>query len=127
MPVWGTLLVSVCTIAITALVNIRIKFSQDETTAARELTRLAATLAKWAGTVSTALLLVLDLLSIEPLTRLAVAKIAAEIATILFVLTSTLISELFKLLKEHLKLISRLTTITSAVAEAASNHRSNRL
>jgi hypothetical protein len=119
MPVWGSFVLSALTITITTMVNLLIKFAPDAKTARKELVGLALTLIQWSLIPLNLVVLVLDVNSKEPLSRLVVAEIACEVGAIFFVLLVMLMRKLVALLRNQFSLIKlhaqAIKTLTDAV------------
>ncbi len=92
MTLLGTAVVGLVTIALTAAVNIKIKFAPDAATARRDLATLALKLASWAANALNAFNLYSYVTSTEPITRFTVLAIAVCVAALYFSLQSFLLN-----------------------------------
>jgi len=89
----------------------KIKFGPDAATVSRDLKRLALRISQWVLNAFVGVLLIQDLLSVEPITRVGVLKIALEVTVLAFALTASL-------LHSTISLIAKLQAVILPLTEA---------
>jgi hypothetical protein len=90
MAFWTSLLVpvliAVLTIAVNAVVNIKIKFAPSAEAATRDVKEFALRIFQWILNIGLVFVLLREVLSSEPLTRLAVFAIALQVTVLMLVI-----------------------------------------
>lgn len=147
MPLWLAIVLPLAvmglTVTVNAIVNIKVKFAPDAATANRELKALGGAVVQWVLKVvqwvlnlGMVWLLISDITSTEPLTRMAVFKIAVDVATLTLVVVSYFILRVLHLIKRvievqhehvvatgeiqrrHLEVTERMSDVLRAKIEA---------
>jgi hypothetical protein len=117
MPPWLRdlipVVVPVLAVMVNAVISMKIRFAPDEATAARELKGLASRIIQWILNAGIVALLVYELFSSEPLTRLAVFEIALQVGVLTLIVVLFVINRFANLLK--LSIESQVRTIESQV------------
>ncbi|MDQ3580663.1 MAG: hypothetical protein M3495_03145 [Pseudomonadota bacterium] len=122
MPLWLSVIIPIAvaalTIAVNAVVNIKIKFAPDATAATRELKELALRVVQWLLNFGMVGVLIRDILSTEPLTRLAVFKITLDVATLGLVVVSYLIHRVLDVIKRIVEVQAQHLGVTEKIRDA---------
>jgi hypothetical protein len=121
MPSWLSILIPVAvaaaTVAVNAAVNIKIKFAPDADTAARELKALALRVLQWALNLAMVAMLVIEVLSAEPLTRLAVFTITLNVTILGLVVTFYVIHRVLTVVRLIVKAQLRHAEVTGGIQD----------
>lgn len=116
MPYWFLLLipfaVAALTVTVNAAVNIKIKFAPDADAATHELKALALRALSWILNVAVVGILAKDVLSAEPLSRLAVFRITLEVGVLSLVMVFHFIHRVLDIIGSMLEVQLRHVEMT---------------
>jgi hypothetical protein len=101
-------LIAILTIAVNALVNIKIKFAPSAEAATRDVKEFALRVFQWTLNVGLIFVLLREVLSSEPLTRLAVFGIALQVSVLMLVIVMYAMNRVIYAFKHFVSSLKRV-------------------